>query len=198
MVDHLSASVSKRDVAIAHVHCDYKQRYRTVIRLISSLIAQLASHLQHIPYELQRFYSHQREDKASRARLTNSCTIEKLEAILLSIVREFNSVFILVDALDELRDHGSNGETARTQLLQILENVSSQCKVLVTSRPYLNPHSLYFQNAPVIEIFAHADDIRTHVESSIDQSPTLCRFTDRDPLLRQEIVSSIFERAQGM
>lgn len=197
-MDHLSASVTGRNAAIAHVHCDYKQGHQSVIGLILSLIAQLASHLQHIPDELQRFYSHQQEDKASAARLPSSCTVDNLENILLSIVGEFSSVFILVDALDELRDYGSNAAIARNQLLRILENVSLQCKVLITSRPYQGTHSQYFQHASVIEIFAHPDDIRTHVESSIDQSPTLCRFTDQDPLLRQEIVSCILERAQGM
>ncbi|KAF8246353.1 hypothetical protein K440DRAFT_553495, partial [Wilcoxina mikolae CBS 423.85] len=202
VIDHLAAVFPESNVGIAYVHCDYKAEAQTPAGLLSSLIRQLAEQLPVLPQEVKLF----REayiDGTRRARMpalksSSGCNTEELSQLLLSVISKFTTVFILVDAFDELPELDHNGRRSRDELASVFRSISETTKLLVTSRPHQDFERRFFIDCPRIDIRASLEDVRSYVESSMQQHPNLHTLTLKDPDLKRDICDKISENAGGM
>lgn len=187
-VNHVAESSRGQDIAIIYVYCDYKDSStHTVNALLSSLLRQL---IEQTP---------RAESIAELSMILNENAKyrDPTEAELFTWVRtvskDFNNVYIFVDALDEYP------ELSRDALLLRLQQFSQvgQTRLFLTSRPNIDIKSR-LQNLSRIEIAASAPDIEAYLRSEIQKSGRLALFIRKDSRLKQEIVDCVIGKAHGM
>jgi hypothetical protein len=111
---------------------------------------------------------------------------------VLTIIPE---TFIIIDAADECTDR----QILLTELLKIYNLCSTSLKLLITSRPEVDLLR-DLRNMPTLELvpFKTARDIRRVVETMVDESIRRGKLRLRVPGLRNEIISSLVNGANGM
>ena len=187
-VNYVAESTRGKDTAIIYVYCDYKNSLtQSVNALLGSLLRQLVEQTPRVESvaEISIFLNEKAKHRdPTEAELFNwICTVSK----------DFNDVYIFVDALDECR------ELSRDALLLRLQQFSqlNQTHLLLTSRFNIDVKSR-LQNMSRIEIAASAADIETYLHSEIQKSSRLALFVRREPELKQVIVDSVIGKAHGM
>ena len=115
------------------------------------------------------------------------------EAELLQLLRQFTGMkmatFYAIDALDEAPD--------KLQLEIIKKLASLNVRLFITSRP-LKTVEARAPEAHRFSIAAKDDDLDLHIAHGIDRSPDLEVLLEKDPSLREEVVSSIKRNCGGM
>lgn len=187
-VNYIAESTRGQDTALTYVYCDYKDSLtHPVTALLSSLLRQLieqtprAESIAELSIILDGNTKHR--DPTEAELFTWICTVSK----------DFNDVYIFVDALDECP------ELSRDALLLRLQQFShlGRTRLLLTSRLNIDIRpSLH--NVSRIEIAASALDLEAYVRSEIQKSSRLALFVRREPELKQEIVDSVIGKAHGM
>ena len=187
-VNYVAESTRGQDVAIIYIYCDYKDSStHSVNALLSSLLRQL---LEQTPRaesiaELSMILNENAKyrDPTEAELFTWVCTVSK----------DFNNVYIFVDALDECP------ELSRDALSLRLKQFSQfgQTRLFLTSRPNIDIKSR-LQNISRIEIVASNPDIEAYLHSEIQKSGRLALFVRKDPGLKQEIVDRVIGKAHGM
>ena len=135
MVDHLQKRFPHRDVAVAYIYCDYKDRDRQKPhQLMSSLLNQVISqHSQEMLVEVSAaFETH----KAG----TIPLSMDECLTLLSNAVQNFRRSILLVDAPDE--HIGSQYDVSEDDMCLITEpqrilpqtDHKSRCRLFVTSR----------------------------------------------------------------
>src|SRR3984957_8289480 len=114
-------------------------------------------------------------------------TLQQLTDILISEIRTYSKVFIVVDALDECRED----DTTRAMLLDVLRSLPGQVNLLVTSRD-LPLIARDFEGAKRLHLRAKDDDIRAYIEDRIDLRPRHLKN------MQEEIMDKLVENAKGM
>ena len=187
-VNYVAEYTRGQDIAIIYVYCDYKDSLtHSVTALLSSLLRQLieqtprAESIAELSMILNENAKHR--DPTEAELFTWVCTVSK----------DFNDVYIFVDALDECP------ELSRDALLVRLQQFSQfgQTRLFLTSRPNIDIKSR-LQNMSRIEIAASALDIEAYLHSEIQKSSRLALFVRKDPGLEQEIVDCVIGKAHGM
>ena len=94
MVEHLSALYQlSENTGVTFVYCNYKEP-RTPATYIRLAMKQLCRRMQCLPPKLREVYEkHYQNDSQPNS--------EELQSIFLAIARHFNSMFLVLDALDE-------------------------------------------------------------------------------------------------
>lgn len=132
-VDRLHSSTIIQDVtsslqsdpttAVSYFYFDFndshKQRTEMLLR---SLIVQFAAQCSHLPESLQSAYF--------RQKIYERLRVERLTDILRRMLKSFNTIYVLLDALDECRDRESLLEFIETLIGWKINNLH----VLTTSR----------------------------------------------------------------
>jgi hypothetical protein len=171
-------------VGIACVYCNYKEREaHTVVNLLASLCAQLASQHEEVSPELYDLYD-------TRIRVRERPTQIDVERLLDIESRRFSNVYIFVDALDECADDGGT----RTTFMKAIHDLPAAVRVMITCRPHLLKHDLDSENA-VIEIRARNEDVRRYLEQRIPHFPACIR--RKDSLIR-DAIDVIVSSVEGM
>ena len=75
--------------------------------------------------------------------------------------------------------------------------MESFVRVFVTARPHVDLQSR-FTNIFRVEIVASSSDIEAYLDSEITTNNRLSMFTAKDPNLKEEIIKSVNEKADGM
>jgi len=185
-VNYLERSLERKDVAIAYVYCSYKEQVdQTAANLIASLLQQLVHRRPTISNEIALLYQ-------NCFRKRTRPTLSEWSKLLQSEVNHFSKVFILIDALDECPE----GIVREIFLDQILE-LQPSTQLFVTSRHCLTINR-EFESATRIEIYASDKDIRRYLGCRIEREHRLKRHVEADPLLRNQIINTIAEKAKGM
>lgn len=99
---------------------------------------------------------------------------------------------IVVDGLDEI----SRGRSNVTRLLAELSSCVS-IKVILSSRPEIDIKRHLSSFAP-ISIAACSADLQLYVASEIEKRISNGSLTISDPILKEEIMRTLVERAEGM
>ena len=187
-VDYVAESTRGRDVAIVYVYCDYKDGLtHPVTALLSSLLRQLVEQTSRAESiaELSKILNEnaKHRDPTEAELFTWICTV----------LKDFDSVYIFIDALDECP------ELSRDALLLRLQQFSQlgQKHLFLTSRLNIDIRPS-LQNVSHIEIAASALDLEAYVHSEIQKSSRLALYIRRDPGLKQAIVDSVIGKAHGM
>jgi len=181
-VNHLQTLFEDNDsVAIAFVYCNYKEQAdQTVSNLVATLLKQIVQDRRAISDHVKSFYErHQRRGAHP--------TLDQLTEVLISEIRTYSKVFIVVDALDECRED----DATRAMLLAVLRSLPEQVNLMVTSRN-LPSISRDFEGAKRLHIRAKDDDIRVYIEGRIALGPRHLKN------MQEAIVDKLVDNAKGM
>ncbi|PHH74640.1 hypothetical protein CDD80_2945 [Ophiocordyceps camponoti-rufipedis] len=143
-----------RKIGVAFVYCDFKRQHeQTYEHILRSLLKQLVQGQSSIPDVVKRLYQGFRKPHDPPP-LTDI-----LEA-LKTVVCIYSRVFILIDALDELK--------YPTEILAQLRSLQSETRVklLITSRSTDELREL-FKEDMTMEISAHSEDVETFLDSQM-------------------------------
>jgi hypothetical protein len=135
---------------------------------------------------MQQLYETHREQRTRPS-------LEETHSILCSIISEFSSVFIVVDALDEYP------EEQRDILLHCLSKLGPAVNLMLTSRPHISIETAA-EGAimDILEIRANENDIRRYIAAQIAKSSRLSKHVKNCPSLRGEIERRIIWCNDGM
>lgn len=186
MVDYLQDLPGRDDIGIAYLYCDYKsQAEQTSTFLIGSLLKQLLQQ----QVSLTRKVSSDCHDKIKKR---PNMSEREVFGLLQSLVGELPSVFVVVDALDEL----STSNNVRQKILEYIATLHSahRVKIMTTSR-HIPSLLAKFDNPTSLEIRASAEDIRRYVQT---RTTDLANCVHNSPDLQKAIVTAIVDAADGM
>lgn len=105
----------------------------------------------------------------------------------------FKAFHVVVDALDECAE----SEDEALSFISAVLSLGPSIKLMCTSRPS-EIFSSYFQHAEKIEVSARSDDVEKFLDSQLQSQSTLARHVKRDPALKDEIVTAVTSRCDGM
>ena len=176
--------VADRTVGIACVYCNYKEREaHTVVNLLASVCAQLASQHEVFSAELHGLYN-------TRVKARERPSQLDMENLLNVETRRFRKVYIFVDALDECVDD----DGTRTSFLNALNDLPSIVRIMITCRPHALKHDISGESA-LIEIRARDEDVRRYLERRIPHFPTCVQ---RKKSLIRDAIDAIVSSVEGM
>jgi hypothetical protein len=179
------------DIAIACVYFDHKTVYEPV-----AILKSILKHVQHrilrkegtISEDMRQFYkNHLREER-------KPSLSEISEMLSLELRRNFSEIFIVLDALDEC----SVDANPRKIILQELQKLQANLRLMVTGRPFAATHMTVFEASDAVEIRATASDVERFVSSQIDNDESLQKHAAGGTELRRKIINSVVTKAEGM
>ncbi|KIJ43618.1 hypothetical protein M422DRAFT_253204 [Sphaerobolus stellatus SS14] len=179
---------SKPNTGLAYFFFSYTDKAkRNTFNMLSSIAAQLAQRISNIPPRVVTLYNN---DK------TRPPSFVVLEVIT-RLARCFQQTYIVLDALDEI------DAEERTSLVKALNEIIanatlSNIRLLMTSRrePYLidGLRSLLLEEISLTSSKVN-EDIKLYVTEIMEKEPSLLKWSVE---LRQEIVQTLTDKAQGM
>jgi len=166
------------------VFCDYKDIAGTTpLTLIMNLLFQvLAGHMD-LPENVTELYEKHEKGKSQP-------TLDELVALLQDLGKA-ETIYIIVDALDECSDK----DDSRNILLQQLSELRETCNILMTSRSSVSI-SDYFEDYLTIEITAKEADMEKYIAAHL--SARLRSHIKKKPSLYEEIKSAVIGKAKNM
>jgi len=180
-LDHLYTTVRCHDVGIAYLFCNYKaQADQSALSLISNILKQLVQARPDMTAPTTNLYERHSE-RNSRPSLKE--TFEVLQ----SICSKYTTVYIVVDALDELAKGPGN------QLIDMLSELQTKfdVRLMVTSR-FIHDILQQFQSSNKLEVRASDEDVRRFVAGQMRRLPKY------DEQLKHHIEDKIAEAVEGM
>jgi Cdc6-like AAA superfamily ATPase len=184
-VNYLQETFFKPDEVVLFVFCDYKDRpNQSAENMILSLWRQLMQ--KRVLNEIECEYFETTYIK--RGVLP---TTDELVKLLSDEISKYSRVFILLDALDELRTE------SRDSLLYLLGQLPTKKNMLITSRVPKTTTS-YFPDARQLEIRARDPDIRDYINGRLESVSKLRSKVEHNHKLKEEIRSTITKKADGM
>ncbi|KAJ6548632.1 hypothetical protein B0H19DRAFT_1299486, partial [Mycena capillaripes] len=179
VVDHLGEKFKNKNIGVACIYLNHKEADdQTSAKLLSSLWRQLI---------LDRDVSSLAEELYEKQ---DTPTPDQVFALLLSVIEKFSKVYIVVDALDECQ------ENQRQELLEHLIKMGPTVNLLITSRHNITLDST-LPNTSTLEIRATKEDIWKYLDAQITASMRLMIHVQRQPDLREEILSKITSTVAG-
>lgn len=184
-IDHLRRITNGRKMGVVCLYCDYRdQNNQTALNLIGGLVRQLLRQTRTVPNGILEIF----EEKARQA-----ITTEDAKQIFILILREFESVFICIDALDECSTE------ARKDLLQSFD-IPNQAglHVFLTGRHNVEVEvtkSFAKLSPKSVKVAAREEDIRICLAQKIALDPDP---EAMDEKLKAEIIEKIVSLSSGM
>lgn len=182
LVDHLQkhARTDARKALVAYIFCSYDRPDDDENRLARTCLRMLAEQAPKVFNLLARAY----KTRKPLEEIEIGSLFDYLGAALLLE----DQVFILVDALDELRDY----TPFLTRLLDTQQH--STLKLLFTARP-INDIPAHFTQSSTINILAAQTDVREYVRQNVTKLGGVVR---NKPALQGEITEVITQNVKGM
>ncbi|KFY78964.1 hypothetical protein V498_09003, partial [Pseudogymnoascus sp. VKM F-4517 (FW-2822)] len=173
------------------VYCNVRDSTRqTANNIIRGLLRQAIQQDGNMPNEIRVWF----EDAMKYNSLP---TLSKIKAVLFGKFRSTkNSVYIVIDGLDELQPQ--NREIITILRDELAE--SSTLRIIVTSRPTDGLVELS-SNSPAVDINAQlskTDDLRIFVSAKITNNKHLQRIIGSDSALREEIEDRVIISSKGL
>jgi len=179
--DYLEENHCSGGARIAQIYFDYKDiENQTVQKVLARMLKQLASETQ-LQHQLETFYEGSSKDLPS--------TDDLISGILV-LVREFQQVYILVDALDECVEGTRSGHILAA--VNHLGQQSESIQFFVTSRPHLTSLRPYSRPVIQFELSANASDIELLVRHRLEEDKSM------SPDFVGEVLERLSISAQGM
>jgi hypothetical protein len=166
---------------------DGQKGLQLVDSLCRSLIAQFAAPYGGIPASLAKLYQSCHDGRSQPS-------VQSLQSVLLTILKSFNDIYIVLDALDEC--------AKRNDVLKWIKEMTSWGKgklhLLATSRPeediakhlrLLDPDPVYINQDLITR------DVKRYIDYILDGEDAFDRWNDE---IRANIKSKLLESAGGM
>lgn len=185
IIDKLQTQFSPQNIGLAFMYCNYKERdSQTFGNIIANLLQQLVQCHKSIPEEVHALYtkSCQRNIRPDE---------EEFFSVFQSVIAKFSRVYIVIDALDECKQH------TRSKLIEKLLQLPVKLHLICTSR-HLGDIQETFAEASHLEIRASDADITRYLEAQILQIPKLVKFCKRAEDLENSIIKKLVKKAKGM
>jgi hypothetical protein len=185
-IDHLHRTMQSDDVGVAYIYCNYKaQEDQSATSLLAAVLKQLVQARPSIAEPMTRLYE-QHANKMTKPEL------EEISDALQSVLANYSSVYVVVDALDECSDK----DGTRSQLLAKLRDLQSKTdlRLMVTSR-FVPDIENKFGSVPTLEVRASDADVRKFVEEQISR---LHKCVHGDDQLKGLIQDKIAKAVDGM
>jgi hypothetical protein len=117
VVEHSQECFPNRDVAVAYIYCDHRDRENpNPYQLISSLLKQVISqHSQEMHFEVSAAFETRKND-------TIPLSMDECLVLLANAAHHFRRCFLLVDALDE--HVGSQDDTSEDNM-RLIDKVAT-------------------------------------------------------------------------
>jgi ankyrin repeat domain-containing protein 50 len=179
-------------IAVAYFYFDFNDKEKQKAEdLLSSLLAQLASQSsRHVPKTLKDLYTGCK-DIADGKKLPP--TFDGMYGTFVSLVSEFDQVYICLDALDECDD--------RKRLLDLLNRIPrkelTHLHILATSRREWDLEPLAEMCTKSVDIPGSVvdADIRLYIEDQLNKDRVLKK---RPKLVKEKIMEALIKDAKGM
>lgn len=187
-IEHLVNTFrSQRDIGVAYIFCDYRtQNEQTLLNLLASLLKQFLLHKSAVLEGIRSLY----EQHNNGSKTAQPILDEVFESLQL-IAASFSQEYIVVDALDEVQQHGKLLQSLLPKVFEL--QATKPFNLMLTSReiPRLpeEVHSHF-----TLKVRASDDDVRRHVDGRMDELP---RFVSRDPKMQQTIKDAIASAVDG-
>ena len=184
VINFLRARYKKqKSVGVAAVYCNFKEReMQTSENLLAGYCIQLVP--QALPETLVDVH---RMHSAHKTRPT----WKEMNQIFQDIVTKLDTIYLVVDALDEC------SEDVRNALLTFFSTLPSHIMLLITTR-HIDEITRKFRNSPMVEIRASLEDLRNYVASRIKSSCTLSGHVRDHKSIGQVICDRVVAQADGM
>jgi hypothetical protein len=190
VIDHLSRTIQNDTNGVAYVYCSYKMRadQNTTI-LLAAILRQLVQAQRSIPEPVSRLHEHH-SSRGTRP------SLEEIFSVLQSILRDYSSVYLVVDALDE----SLGKDYTHSQLLTRVRDLQKEANLhlMVTSRfiPEIEEEiKEKFKQATRLEVRASNEDVERYIMGQMYRLPKWIR---RDDELQGLVQDKIVEAADGM
>ncbi|KAI4260459.1 MAG: hypothetical protein L6R42_004057, partial [Xanthoria sp. 1 TBL-2021] len=173
-------------IGVAAIYCNFKEgQMQTPENLLAGACVQLANTLSGpLPRALVDIYE-------GHSRLKTRPTSTEVLKVLDSTVHEFDTVYLVIDALDEC------SEQVRDRFLTQMDALPVNTRRLVTTRHVDSIVNRYY-DCPKIEIRATDVDLKNYITSRIASSNRLMRHVREDPVLERAICEKVTSKADGM
>ncbi|KAH4161937.1 hypothetical protein HBH43_166710 [Parastagonospora nodorum] len=192
-IHDITASYPREEIQVAYLFCQYKHQVNeTSPVLFSSILRQLlTSRRMMFPFVRNKCL-----ELFSKPSVANQLLKElvKLVRILADGTRK---TYILVDAVDEILETDPGGKDVRNEFMRGLLELSGQCRLFVTCRSHMDLE-LFSGESSIFGIRAEDQDLVAYCASTISSSRVLLEFCKRQPGLRNEIISAVRTRANGV
>lgn len=186
MIDHFQAEAAREGYGVAYIYFNYKeQNQQKPMEVLSSLVRQLATQIEHLPAEIESLYD-RFQNKGKRSKF------DELYTALIATFKSFPRVFLVFDALDEC--HLDN---QRKDLLPLFfPMVESGANLFITSRQHPKDIQEAFRDVPKIQLTAQDWDIEIYIRQRIEENSKARRLVKRAKC--EERISELIDCAQGM
>ena len=173
--------------AIIYIYCDYANAMtHSVENLLGSIVRQLVEQTTHGESiaEIKKFLRNAAKNR--------NMTKDDFSSWIEILSQKFDATYTFVDALDEFP-----GELRNKLLAQLQRLNYGNMRIFLTSRSNVDvmgqiPHVVQ------IDYKAVKHDISTFVESKIQESSRLALFTKEDSEMKQHIIDTVCDQANGM
>ena len=194
LIEHLDSIMQNTSTqgAIAFHYCDFaNEETLDPIRILGSLVRQLAIQMNKVPNSVQNLY-HEYSG--------HSLELEALITLLKEVVnQDLRRTYLIIDGLDECPNKVECSK--RNHLIRALNslyktsNATATLKILVTSRPeYDIQQELRDEPSFCIQSQHVQADVETHIWAEIAKMPRVWNM----PLeVREKLVSDLADRADG-
>jgi ankyrin repeat domain-containing protein 50 len=166
-------------------------------RVVSTFIKQLCWKKEQIPQHLLDFYHTYDRDVRIPA-------FDKYKDNFFRLVKSFDQIFLVIDALDECKQDEQNGIHNREQIMNFIFDLADDMpcvKFFVTSRRETDITDAFARHqTPTIQIEARnvAEDINAYVNDHVENLIRAKKLRLGKPSLKRKIVESLVARAEGM
>ncbi|KAH4061956.1 hypothetical protein HBH50_212460 [Parastagonospora nodorum] len=192
-IHDITASYPREEIQVAYLFCQYKHQVNeTSPVLFSSILRQLlTSRRMMFPFVRNKCLELFSKPSVAKQLLKE---LVKLVRILADGTRK---TYILVDAVDEILETDPGGKDVRNEFMRGLLELSGQCRLFVTCRSHMDLE-LFSGESSIFGIRAEDQDLVAYCASTISSSRVLLEFCKRQPGLRNEIISAVRTRANGV
>jgi hypothetical protein len=183
-IDYLSRTLPSNTIGVAYIYCNYKAKAdQNATNLLAAILKQLVRARPSIAEPVTRLYNDPNRTKPS---------LEEILSALQSILTNYSSVYIVVDALDECQEK----DGTRSQLLAKLRDLqrNADMRLMVTSR-FIPDIENEFKLALRLEVRASDADVKRFVMGQMYRLP---KCVQRDDELRRVVQDKIAEAVDGM
>jgi hypothetical protein len=186
---------SQTKIGLAYLYCVHLDKGQSAVNFVGALLHQLVGQSEQVSLEVLSLYKDHMSGSSPTCPL-----LEGYEKALKLELRRFESVYVIVDALDECRndDEDEFQPATRVRLLQTFRSLGDKIHLLFTSRdesPVAAPPTFETPIA-TMKVSATDDDIKSYVEGRIAlNEPLKAHITEE---LAAKIQKTVVERAAGM
>lgn len=188
LINHVQRNQETDVRGLAYFYFDFKDSDKQVLdRFLRSIVAQLSRQLSSFPTVLQDFY---RQYEAQNEHLPDT----ELTKVLTSILSQFQSSTIVIDALDECREQREVME----KLALLIGESCINTRILVTSRKERDIElglKTMITDQVALQGSVVKNDINLHVRRCLSQDPVLSLRPDS---VKEKIESALVDGARGM